>query len=268
MPELPDVEQYRRFLARRAVGRRIHRVRVTDSGVLRNTTAAALGRALHHHRFEEPDRHGKWLVAWTSGPAVLFHFGMTGDLVWGESPEGRHRHDRVVVEMEGGELRYRNMRKLGGLWLAHGPDDAASLLGALGPDALRVGRREFHERVGGRRGGIKAALLDQRLLAGVGNLIADEALWQARLHPGRRIEDLSDTERDRLYDHLGRVLRDAVEKGDGIPGLPGWLLEVRGTPEAHCPRCREGLARSVVGGRTTYHCPRCQPRPGGGSRSS
>jgi formamidopyrimidine-DNA glycosylase len=262
VPELPDVEQYRRFLVRHAVGHRIHRVRVADTGVLRNTAPAALGRALHGHRFEEPDRLGKWLIAWTGGPAVLFHFGMTGDLGWGQGPEGRHRHDRVIFETDGGELRYRNMRKLGGLWLAHDAEEAGSLLGGLGPDALQIGRREFHHRLAGRRGRLKAALLDQRLLAGVGNLVADEALWQARLHPSRRIEELSDTERDRLYDDLRRVLRDAVEKGDGIPGLPGWLLEVRGGPEARCPRCRDRLERSVVGGRTTYHCPRCQSRPG------
>lgn len=255
MPELPDVERYRRFLGKHGVGRRILRVRVTDAGILRNTTPAALGRALHGHRIENPVRHGKWLVAWTDGPVLLFHFGMTGDLLWGDGPEGRHRHDRVILEMEGGELRYRNMRKLGGLWLAHDAEEAGTVLGTLGPDALRVSRREFHERLGRRRGRTKAVLMDQRLVAGIGNLVADETLWRARIAPTRRIEDLSDTERDRLYDEISAVLRAWV-KESGEP--PGSLLAVRGGRDPGCPRCRTPLARSQVGARTTYHCPSCQ----------
>lgn len=255
MPELPDVERLRRFLAGHATGRRIHRVRVPDAGILRNTTAAALGRALQGRQLEEPDRHGKWLLAWTDGPVLLLHFGMTGDLTWGDGPAGRHRHDRVILEMEGGELRYRNMRKLGGVWLAHDSHEARSVLGGLGPDALRVTRREFHERLGRRRGRIKAALMDQRLVAGVGNLVADEALWRARIAPSRGIEELSDTERDRLHDELRRILLAWTEEMEP----PGTLVAVRGTPGARCPRCGSLLERSLVGGRTTYRCPACQP---------
>ena len=125
---------------------------------------------------------------------------MTGDLVWsGQEPE-RHRHDRLVLELNGGEeLRYRNMRKLGGVWLAHDADEVGRVLGPLGPDALDLTRRRFLELLARRRGGVKAALMDQTLLAGVGNLIADEALWQARIHPRRRVETLSDDERERLH---------------------------------------------------------------------
>jgi formamidopyrimidine-DNA glycosylase len=260
VPELPDVERYRRFLADHAVGRRIRKVRVTDADILRNTTPSALGRALLGRRLDDPDRHGKWLVAWTDGPALLLHFGMTGDLLWGAGPAGRHRHDRVILEMEGGELRYRNMRKLGGLWLAHGAGEVAALLEPLGPDALRVSRAEFHERLGPRRGRVKPALMDQRLVAGIGNLVADEALWLARIDPVRPIEDLSDTERDRLYDEVRAVLRAWI-RTPGEP--PGSLLAARGTPDPRCPRCGDALARSVVGGRTTYHCPVCQGARGG-----
>lgn len=255
MPELPDVERYRRFLARHAVGRPISSVRVTDRGILRNTTPQALGRALRGRRFEDPDRQGKWLVAWTDGPALLFHFGMTGDLIWGAGPEGRHRHDRVILEMEGGELRYRNMRKLGGLWLAHDADEAGAVLGSLGPDALEVGRREFRDRLGRRRGRIKPALMDQRLLAGVGNLVADETLWRARIDPSRSIERLTDTEHDRLYDELRAVLRTWIGEG-GEPR--GSLLAERAGPDPRCPRCGAALLRAQVGGRTTYRCPTCQ----------
>jgi formamidopyrimidine-DNA glycosylase len=257
VPELPDVEHFRRFLARHAAGRRIERVVTTDPAILRGISPEALDRALRGQRFEEPERHGKWLLAWTTGPAVLMHFGMTGDLGWGRDAGGRHRHDRVVFVTDGGELRYRNMRKFGGLWLAHDRDEAASTMGGLGPDALTLDRRGFRKLLARRRGRIKAALMDQRLLAGVGNLVADEALWRARIHPARRIEDLSSQDRDRLYSGVHRVLHDWVERFGDLP--PGWLIHVRGRPDARCPRCGTPLGRTVVGGRTTYFCPRCQP---------
>lgn len=257
MPELPDVERFRRFLAAHAAGRLIRRVVTTDRGVLRNAAPAALNRSVRRHRFEEPDRHGKWLVAWTTGPAMLIHFGMTGDLVWGEDRSGRHQHDRVIFELDQGELRYRNMRKLGGLWLAHGPDEVRRILSPLGPDGLAITRRVFREVLSRRRGRVKALLLDQRLVAGVGNLVADEVLWQARIHPARLIEDLADEDLDRLFRALRKVLHTWVERFDHVPRR--WLSGVRGLPGAACPRCRTPLQRTVVGGRTTYSCPACQP---------
>jgi formamidopyrimidine-DNA glycosylase len=258
VPELPDIEHYRRVLAEHAAGHEIQRTVTTDPGILRNVSPVTLDRALRGHRFVEPERHGKWLLAWTSGPAVLLHFGMTGDLIPADGAAGRHRHDRVIFELDRGELRYRNMRKLGGLWMAHDEDEARRLLGPLGPDALAVDRRRFRELLARRRGRVKAALMDQRLLSGIGNILADEALWHARIHPARRIEDLTDDERERLFTELRKVLRTSVERFDYVPRQRGWLSHVRGRPGAVCPRCRTPLARSVVGGRTTWFCPRCQ----------
>jgi formamidopyrimidine-DNA glycosylase len=261
VPELPDVEASRRFLAEHATGQRIDRVRITDDGILRNVSARSLDRALRGHRFEEPTRHGKWLLAWTTGPAVLLHFGMTGELGWAQDESGRHRHDRVIFELEGGELRYRNMRKLGGLWLAHDEREAGAVLGPLGPDALHLDRVGFEAALGTRRGRVKAVLMNQAVLAGVGNLLADEVLWQAHIHPARRLEELGEEQRARLYRALRRVLRISVERFDYIPRMRGWLNHVRGRPGARCPRCRTPLVRMVVAGRTTYLCPACQPGP-------
>jgi formamidopyrimidine-DNA glycosylase len=258
VPELPDVEHYRRFLARHAVGACVERVLVTDPGILRNTDAATLDTALRGHRFEEPERRGKWLIAWTSGPVVLLHFGMTGDLIWGPDQSGRHRHDRVIFVLDRGELRYRNMRKLGGLWLAHGPDEVEPILSGLGPDALSLDRHAFEGLLRRRRGQVKTALMDQTLLSGVGNLLADEILWRARIHPARPVQDLTETERRALFAALRRSIRAGIEEFDG--GMRTRWMRVRGQPGARCPRCRSALDRMVVGGRTTYFCPRCQPR--------
>jgi formamidopyrimidine-DNA glycosylase len=262
MPELPDVEQYRRFFHEHAVGKTVAWVEA-DPTIVRNATPRRLGSALRRRRFTEPERHGKWLICWTDGPALLLHFGMTGDLTWSESEPARHRHDRLIVGLvEGGELRYRNMRKLGGAWLAHDRQEVDSVLGTLGPDALGIGRRGFLKRLERRRGGIKAALMDQRLVAGIGNLMADEILWQARIHPRRRIESMADDERDRLYTAIHAVLREAVRSYDYLSRKRAWLSRVRGVPGGACPRCAAPLARTVAGGRTTYFCASCQPSAG------
>jgi formamidopyrimidine-DNA glycosylase len=270
MPELPDVEGYRRFWAEHAEGRSVRRVVTTDEAIVRNATPRALDRALRGRTFGHADRHGKWLLAWTTdGPAAVFHFGMTGWFVWGDSPvapEPRHRHDRVIVELEGGgEVRYRNMRKLGGVWLAHDEAEANAVTGGLGPDALAVDRRRFRERLAPRRGGAKAVLMDQTFVAGIGNLLADEILWQARIHPKRRLEALDADDRDRLFDSMRKVVRESVAvHGDYIPTKKRWLLYVRGAPGAVCPRCGTPLERTVAAGRTTWFCSSCQALPKGG----
>jgi formamidopyrimidine-DNA glycosylase len=261
MPELPDVEHYRRAFQRLAAGKRVSSV-WADPTIVRNTSSASLAHGLVGHRFQIPGRHGKWLLAPTDGPTLLLHFGMTGDLIWSGDQPDRHRHDRLALGFEeGGELRYRNMRKLGGVWLAHDQTEVDAILGRLGPDALAVDRRVFAERLARQRGGVKAALMDQSFVAGVGNILADEILWQARLHPRRTIESLDDQERRALYRVTRRVLERATEEHDYMERQRTWLSSVRGATGAVCPRCGTTLARTTAGGRTTYFCPRCQPAP-------
>lgn len=261
MPELPEVETYRRFFAEHAAGRTVRRTLVTDPAILRNASPRSLDRALRGRRFDEPQRHGKWLFCPTDGPVLLVHFGMTGDLIWSEQEPERHRHDRMILVFDRGELRYRNMRKLGGVWLAHDQDGIEPITGPLGPDAMDVGRAAFAARLAGRRGGAKGVLMNQRVVAGVGNLLADEILWQARINPVTRVETLDTRDRNRLYRVLRRVMTTAVNELDYMQSRPGWLNHVRGEPDARCPRCRTPLSRATVAGRTTYWCPRCQPGP-------
>jgi formamidopyrimidine-DNA glycosylase len=247
---------------RLAAGKRVARV-WADPTILRNATVEALGRALTGRRLHDPTRRGKWLLCPSDGPTLLLHFGMTGDLVWSGDQPSRHRHDRLALAfVEGGELRYRNMRKLGGVWLAHDDAEVDDLLAGLGPDALAVDAGAFVERLARRRGGVKAALMDQSFVAGIGNILADEILWQARLHPRRPVETLDASERRRLARVTGRVLNRAVEEFDD-PDPRSWLSPVRGLPAAACPRCGTPLRRTTAAGRTTYFCPHCQPEPAG-----
>jgi formamidopyrimidine-DNA glycosylase len=263
MPELPDVEHLRRTWAGYAVGRRARRTIVTDAGILRGgLTPEGLDRALRGRRFAEPDRVGKWLLARTDGPTAILHFGMDGGLGWGEDAEDRHRHDRVVFETDGGEIRFRNMRKLGGVWLAHDEDELGRVLAAIGPDALALGPADLAARLGTRRGQAKAALMDQRLVSGLGNLLVDEVLWQAGVHPKARLDDLGGERIAEIARTVRSVLREAVDRYDYLSRKRSWLNAVRGRPGAACPRCRTPLARTIAAGRTTWFCPSCQPEPG------
>ena len=256
MPELPDVDGFRRVLAR-AKGKPIESVDVLDRAMLRNSTPQALGRAVGGARFREPRRHGKWLLAPVGEATVLMHFGMTGLLEWARGSSERHVHDRIVFVCRGGELRYRNMRKFGGIWLARDEEERERVTGPLGPDAKDVDRERFEELLTRRRGGLKAALMDQRLFAGIGNLLADEIAWRAGEHPRARVERLSARRREALYEAMRDVVRESIPRGR-VPHGPKWLTAVRDAPDPRCPRCESRLRKATVAGRTASWCPRCQ----------
>ncbi|TDC76385.1 Fpg/Nei family DNA glycosylase, partial [Streptomyces hainanensis] len=231
MPELPDVEEFRRVLASCAQGRRIERVEVADAGVLRGVTARRLGRELTGRTLAEPRRHGKWLLAPTAeGPVTLFHFGMTGGLHCDPADAPPTPHDRVTLTLDDGRrLRYRDQRKLRGIWFAATEADVDRLLADQGPDALALAPGELADLLAVRRRRVKAALLDQSTVAGLGNLLADEILWHARVHPARRAVDLSADERRRIDAATRDVLRRALPAGH-VPTEGRWLTARRDSP--------------------------------------
>jgi formamidopyrimidine-DNA glycosylase len=257
MPELPDVEGFRAVLARHATGQCVERVDVADAGVLRGVTARQLDDGLRSHCFTQPERHGKWLIARTDGPAVLLHFGMTGSLQWLERGAPLDRYDRVTFVTGAGELRYRDMRKLQGIRLARSRGEEDRVLAGLGPDALDVTPEQLDHILEGRRAAIKAALIDQKVIAGLGNLLADEILWRARIHPRRPTQSLTAEERRELHRQMRSVLRASIRAGR-VPPRPSWLTGVRDQEDPRCPRCGAPLCRGRVGGRTTVWCPRDQ----------
>lgn len=253
-------------MLRRAAGRTIDDVDVLDAGVLRGVDAGELRDTLAGATFAAPRRHGKWLVGPVRAgrrhradePSLVFHFGMTGALTWTSHDAERRRDDRVIVGAGSRELRYRDLRKLQGIRLLPDDDGVAALLGDLGPDAAAVDAAELAGRLGRRRRRLKPALMDQTVVAGLGNLLADEVLWQARIHPARETSDLTDADHRRLHERLRSVLRRSMRAGR-VPDWPSWLTGHRDDPDDACPRCGTRLRRARLGGRTTVWCPRCQP---------
>jgi formamidopyrimidine-DNA glycosylase len=250
VPELPDVEGFRQVAAN-AAGRRVERVDVLDRTLLRGGRPSAV----EGQRFGEFERHGKWLIAPAGEAEVLMHFGMTGRLDWERRRSERHVHDRIVFVCRGGELRYRNMRKFGGVWISRRGRERVT--GPLGPDASEVDLECFRELLGSRRGGLKGALMDQRLIAGLGNLMVDEIAWRARVDPRTPVRELSAGRLDRLWAAMDEVVRESIPTGR-VPPEKGWLTGARDRREGRCPRCGSRLHRATVAGRTTVWCGRCQ----------
>lgn len=248
MPELPEAERARKTLEG-VLGRRIASVDDRDTYVCRPHQPGEIASALTGHVFVRAGRRGKFLWLDTAdGPTLGLHLGMAGGIALDSVPE-RPQWDRFSVEFEDGtRFALRDKRRLGRAVL--NPD-----ISHVGPDAADVSRADFRARIGRGNAPLKARLLDQKAIAGVGNLLADEALWRARLAPKRVTGDLSEEELDRLRRELRAATRDAIRDG-GVH--MGKLIVDRGRGQ-HCPRCRAALERDQVGGRTTFWCPRCQP---------
>jgi formamidopyrimidine-DNA glycosylase len=182
---------------------------------------------------------------------------MTGLLTWSDDATDRHRHDRAIFVCEQGELRYNNMRRFGGVWLARDDRERDEITGPLGPDAAQIPQDKFERLVTTRRGAIKAALMDQRLLAGVGNLLSDEILWRAGVHPETAVKELTPAKRELLYHALHAAVTESIRYGR-VPHGRRWLTRVRDERGARCPRCGAPLRRATVAGRTAVWCPREQ----------
>ncbi len=245
MPELPEAERARQQIER-ALGREIVAVDDADSYVCRPHAPGEIAAALTGHRLTHALRRGKFLWAETDGgPDLGLHLGMAGRIVIDEEPVG---WDRFALEFaDGGRLALRDKRRLGRAVIE--PD-----FDHVGPDAAEVSRAIFRERIGRGTMALKARLLDQGSISGVGNLLADETLWRARLSPERAAGSLSEEELDHLRRVLRAATRDAIRKG-GVHTGTFIAHRIRG---GHCPRCKSELRRATIGGRTTFWCPACQ----------
>ncbi len=258
MPELPEVERARALIESRALGRVIAAVDDGDAYVCRPHGPGEIADALTGRTLTSAQRIGKamWLETdGGEGPDLGLHLGMAGRILVDEHGAGHPilaRNpvwDRFALEFEdGGALLLRDRRRLGRAVL--NPD-----LSGLGPDAARITRAGFRSRVGRGAAPLKARLMDQSVLAGVGNLLADEVLWQAGISPERAAGSLSTDE----LDDLRRVLRASIRRATRLGGVHDGVIIPARRRDGSCPRCGAAMERATIGGRTTYRCPVRQP---------
>ncbi|MFH1084905.1 MAG: bifunctional DNA-formamidopyrimidine glycosylase/DNA-(apurinic or apyrimidinic site) lyase, partial [Chloroflexota bacterium] len=272
MPELPEVETVARRLRGALVGETVAAVEVRWEGSVATPAAAEFVRLLAGRTVTAVGRRGKFLLLHVDPHWLIVHLRMTGQLLVPDlcaAPPRCDRHVHVILSMASGrQLYFRDARKFGRLWLV--PDPAA-VVGTLGVEPLDEGlaAEAWAAKLASRRRQLKPALLDQRFLAGLGNIYVDEALWSARLHPLRRTDTLSPAEAERLRAAIRAVLLSALADGgttmvsfrDPCNEVGGHAprLDVYGRRGAPCPRCGTAIARLVVGQRGTHVCPRCQP---------
>ncbi|MEF8787997.1 MAG: DNA-formamidopyrimidine glycosylase family protein [Planctomycetota bacterium] len=261
MPELPDVAYFERYLASTALHQLIREAEVRDEGIVEDISGEGLAAAARGRSMEQTRRHGKNLfVALGNGPWLVLHFGMTGFPRYFRRPESRPEHVRILFHLEDGwKLAYDCQRRLGHAGITQDPGGYIERKG-LGSDALLADEDERYAALKRRRGRLKSVLMNQEALAGIGNLYADEILFQCGLHPLRRLDELSDRQVRRLSEVTGDVLACAVERNADRDLLPGHYLLTARRRSNCCPRCGTDLEDIKVGQRTTYFCPRCQGR--------
>ncbi len=264
MPELPEVETVRRSLEREIVGRRIVRVEVRKRRLRR---PVGLPAEIVGSEIVGLGRRGKYLLFRTDRGWLVVHLGMSGTVRLLPHPEPPGLHDHIDLLLSGDLLlRYRDPRRFG-LWL-WSVEETPPPLRTLGPEPFELDGDKLYRSVQNRRRTIKQLLLDGRLVAGIGNIYANEALFRARLDPRLEGRCLTREACRRLVSSIREVLEEAIElggttlkdfrNGRGQPGKFQLALKVYGREGERCFRCQAAIRKMVLAGRSTYFCPRCQ----------
>ncbi|MBA7650831.1 Formamidopyrimidine-DNA glycosylase [subsurface metagenome] len=270
MPELPEVETIKNELLPHIVGRRVSGVALFWAGIVRQPSVEEFCSRLIGQRLTGVARRGKYLIfTLSSGEALIIHLRMTGSLLLKPASAEPDRFTRAIFHLdEGIQLHFNDMRKLGTMWLV---EDVNSIVAKLGPEPLAADftPQILLNRLNNRTAPIKALLCDQTLVAGIGNMYADEALFAARIHPLRPGGSLTQSEVERLHQAIQQVLLSAIgNKGasvdtylrpGGRPGTAHFQFKVAHRGGEPCPICGTPIQRIPIRNRGSYFCPHCQP---------
>lgn len=263
MPELPDVEIFRQYIQSTALHKIIRDVKVMDTAVLENIGASALAGELKRHSFEQAERHGKYCLLVLDNTRILvLHFGMTGFVKYYKIEDQAPEHVRVAFEFDNDyTLAYDSQRKLGEVALA---ESVSRFIEdhKLGPDAMAADftDHDFLEILRGRRGTLKSSLMNQKIIAGIGNVYSDEILFQEKLHPTTKVSDLDDKQLRRVFKTMRQILGQVIETGIEPQEMPDSLLTHHRGRDMKCPSCKGDIEKIKVAGRSAYFCPTCQAK--------
>jgi formamidopyrimidine-DNA glycosylase len=261
MPELPDVAGFKKYLDATSLHQTIASTQCLDERIVEGVSRQKLQRALKGQQLESSVRHGKWLFAPLSSEGVLvMHFGMTGQLDYAADEGDLPEHTRLAAHFENDRrLAIISQRLIGQVSFA---ESRESVLAEhdVGPDAMAedLDADRYVEIMQRRRGAIKSALMNQSIVAGIGNVYSDEILFQAGVHPASKVNALDESTLRRIHRTMRRVLKVASRKGGDSRKVPRrWLLGRR-NPDDPCPRCGGDIEDITVSGRRGWYCPNCQ----------
>ena len=253
MPELTDVERFKRYAETTSLHQVIAGVEVLSPELLENCTPEKIQSRLKGGSFTAAMRIGKHLLLKTSTNIYLtLHFGMTGFLLYGKHPKAENEHARMRIRFGNGyRLFFFCRRKLGKIGMASDIEKFAEDHG-IGPDALQVSGKEFMEIFRGKRGMVKPALTNQKTLAGLGNILSDEILFSAGIHPREKIDDLAAKTLERLYKAMNSVLREGISRNP--EKVPDKTLAAHRREGDRCPRCGGEIKLIRIQQRSSYYC--------------
>jgi formamidopyrimidine-DNA glycosylase len=265
MPELPDVEIFRSYFDSTSLHQEIVDIEFDTAAerILEDITVDQLKDELVGHQCEETRRHGKYFFARLDNQKwLMLHFGMTGYFQYYKNEDEKPSHSRLILDFANDyHLAFSNTRKLGKVKMMDDDESYISEKG-LGPDVLSddFDFEKFTEVLAGRRGMIKSALMNQDIMAGIGNIYSDEILFQAKIHPKTSVNALSEKDLKQIFEATQAVMKTAIEKNVDTSQFPdSYIIPHREEGES-CPRCDGEVKNIKVSGRSGYYCPSCQEK--------
>lgn len=260
MPELPEVELFKQYFDSTSLHKNIEKVQVKSPTILRNISTQELDK-LKNHEFQSTQRYGKYLLAKTDDDFLLtLHFGMTGKLKYFKDIKDEPAHSRLLITFTNGfHLSFDNQRKFGEVYLTKSLKDFIEEKN-LGPDVLDLDFKTLKKIVDKRRGSIKYTLMNQHIIAGVGNIYSDEIAFQTGVNPTTKINRLNEETLRRIFEEMQKVLKTSVDSQANFERLPDNYLIPHRYKGGKCPKGDSKLERIKISGRTSYYCPKHQKK--------
>lgn len=259
MPELPEVESFGKYLDRTSLDKTIENVEVKNPELLQNVNADVLKEKLEGHKFKYTKRYGKYtFTALDNNFWLILHYGMTGRLKYFKNQDEVPSYDRLLITFEdGGHLAFDDPRKFGKINMTSSIEDFVKEK-KLGSDATEINLKVFKEIFEKRKGAIKSLLMDQHIMAGIGNIYSDEILFQAGIHPKVPANKLNSAQIERIFKVMKSVLKTSVDKRIADEELPDSFIIPHRKKNGKCPNSDIKLKTIKVSSRTAYYCPQCQ----------
>lgn len=257
MPELPEVETFKRYLDKTSLKQVIKGIKVIDTRIL-NTDQFYLKDSVLNKQFESSIRHGKYLFAYLKPKYLVMHFGMSGDLEYYNKKDKEPKYSKVIFHFQNGyNLAYISRRMFGRIYIVDSVEDLIKMK-KLGPDAYKMSFEEFTEALKRRSAILKNALLNQSFIAGIGNIYSDEILFRSRLNPRTKIDKVSESKIKEFFTNIKEVLRYGIEKEGDLSTYPKNFIIPHRKKDERCPICDTEIERFEISGRHGFFCPTCQ----------
>lgn len=258
MPELPEVETFKKYFEATSLNQKIKKVLIRDNRVL-NIHESVFKKKLKANIFSSTLRHGKYLFVKINSGFVVFHFGMSGDLKYFNDIKEEPKHSRILFEFTNGNfLSFVSQRMFGRVDLTNKIEDFISNKKNLGVDAWKMNFEEFKKSLQKRTAFAKAALMNQNIIAGIGNIYSDEVLFQAKIHPKTKINEINDSKLRELFEITKKVLKVGIERKGNLKTYPHDFLIPHRKKDEVCPDCGGKIERLKISSRHGFYCPYCQ----------